>query len=158
MARQSLQLIDALRATAARLQSSNLYEWGHMGACNCGYLAQEITKLRKDEIHSRAMQRHGDWNEQLNDYCPTSGLPMDDLISGLLAAGLDIDDLKHLERLSDPSILQSLPTERRNLAHNVKNDVIYYILVWAALLETQMLHAVTLPSLAYTAVEPVPAR
>jgi hypothetical protein len=34
-----------------------------MGACNCGFLAQEITHLRKAEIHSRAMQSTGDWNE-----------------------------------------------------------------------------------------------
>jgi len=145
MARSSLQLIDALRATALKLYDSNLYQWGHMGACNCGFLAQEITHLRKEEIHSRAMQRHGDWNEQLNDYCPTSGLPMDDLISELLAFGFDIDDLKHLERLSDPKVLQTLVPNTRNLTRNIKADVVLYINAWADLLEGQLLNDIQLP-------------
>jgi len=131
MARPSLQLIHTLRATALNLQNSNLYQWGHMGACNCGFLAQEITHLRKEEIHTRAMQRYGDWNEQLNDYCPTSGLAMDDLISELLAVGFDIDDLKKLERLSDAKVLQSLTPDKRNLTRNIKADVVLYINTWA---------------------------
>jgi hypothetical protein len=85
MARVTIELIQILRNTAHTLAQSRSYQWGHMGACNCGFLAQEITRLRKDEIHSRAMQRYGDWAEQLNDYCPTSGLPMDALISEMLA-------------------------------------------------------------------------
>jgi hypothetical protein len=153
MARSSLQLIDALRATARKLNDSNLYQWGHMGACNCGFLAQEITRLRKEEIHTRAMQRHGDWNEQLNDYCPTSGLPMDDLISELLAFGFDIDDLKHLERLSDPKVLQTLAPDTRNLTRNIKADVVLYINTWADLLEAQLLNNIqlTIPN------EPMPS-
>lgn len=156
MARQSLHIIDALRATASRLQHSNQYQWGHMGACNCGFLAQQITNLRKEEIHARAMQQHGDWNEQLNDYCPTSGLLMDELIAELLNFGFDIDDLKHLERLSDPRVLQALPPEQRNLAHNAKADVIQYINTWANLLETQLLQHITLP--VWTAHAPSPIR
>ncbi len=144
MARSSLQLIDALRATALKLHGSNLYQWGHMGACNCGFLAQEITHLRKEEIHTRAMQSHGDWNEQLNDYCPTSGLPMDDLISELLVFGFDIDDLKHLERLSAPKVLQTLTPDKRNLTRNIKADVVLYINTWADLLEAELLNDVQL--------------
>jgi len=154
MARQSLQLIDALRATADKLQHSSQYQWGHMGACNCGFLAQHITHLRKEEIHARAMQRYGDWNEQLNDYCPTSGLPMDDLITELLNFGFDIDDLKHLERLSDPRVLQTLPPKQRNLERNAKADVIRYINTWANLLEIQLLHHITLPAWPTHALSP----
>jgi hypothetical protein len=100
MARVSTHVIEALRNTTAKLEQSNEYQWGHMGSCNCGFLAQEVTHLSKKEIHTRAMMQHGDWSEQLNDYCPTSGLPMDDVISELIAFGFDSDDLKHLERLS----------------------------------------------------------
>jgi hypothetical protein len=67
MAKASLELIEALRKTANKLTNSNNYQWGHMGACNCGFLAQEVTQFRKEEIHARAMQRYGDWSEQLND-------------------------------------------------------------------------------------------
>lgn len=73
MARASFEIIQALRNTAQTISKSTTYQWGHMGLCNCGFLAQEITHLRKEQIHTRAMQRHGDWTEQLNDYCFTSG-------------------------------------------------------------------------------------
>ena len=145
MARASVQLIEALRKTAKTLSISNTYQWGHMGSCNCGFLAQEITQQRKDEIHAKAMERYGDWSEQLNDYCPTSGLRFDDLVSELLAIGFDVDDLKHLERLSDGAVLRSLPFEKRNLQHNKKADVITYLLAWADLLETSLLASITLP-------------
>jgi len=146
MARISLQLISAIRAAAQKLEESSSYEWGHMGACNCGFLAQQVTKLSKAEIHRRAMQGHGDWTEQLNDYCSTSGLPMDDLISELLAFGFDADELKHLERLSDKNVLQQLPINQRNLKHNVKADAVKYMRTWASYLEESLLERIKLPS------------
>jgi hypothetical protein len=144
MARASLSLIDALRKTAARLEERTDYQWGHMGSCNCGFLAQEITKLKKEEIHARAMQRYGDWNEQLNDYCPTSGLAMDDLISEMLLAGFDADDLKHLEKLSDPFVLRTMSLEQRNLKHNNKDHVIRYLNAWANRLENELVNDIKL--------------
>jgi len=63
MARPTPELIDALRRTARKLENGAPYQWGHMGGCNCGNLAQEITKLSKDQIHAYAMQRYGDWND-----------------------------------------------------------------------------------------------
>lgn len=103
-----------------------------MGACNCGNLGQELTRLTKGEIHQYAMARHGDWNEQLLDYCPTSGYPMDLMISKMLQFGLSLEDLRHLERLSDQEILRAIPFEKRNqLNHNKKEDVILYMQTWA---------------------------
>lgn len=147
MAKISTEVIHALRNTAKRIENSPDYQWGHMGACNCGFLAQEITALSKSEIHTRAMERYGDWNEQLNDYCPTSGLRMDDLISDLLAFGFDISDLKHLEKLSDPRVLRQLPVEKRYLHHNIKSDVILYLKTMAQNLEDQLLERIKLPQL-----------
>lgn len=135
MAKPTLALIDALRHTARHLEAATQYQWGHMGACNCGFLAQEVTKLTKKEIHARAMAGHGDWNEQLNDYCPTSGLPMDELITELLDFGFDADDLRHLERLDDREVLEMFPLEGRHLKHNLKRDVVKYLHAWADLLE-----------------------
>lgn len=146
MAKASVELIEALRKTANKLSNSTNYQWGHMGACNCGFLAQEVTQFRKEEIHARAMQRYGDWSEQLNDYCPTSGLPFDELISELIAFGFDSEDLKNLERLSDGTVLRALPIEQRNLAHNKKADVILYLNTWADQLEKQLIENIKLPA------------
>lgn len=147
MAKSSAEVILALRNTARTLEQSNDYQWGHMGACNCGFLAQEITTLNKSEIHNRAMERHGDWNDQLNDYCPTSGLRMDHLISELLEFGFDIDDLKHLERLSDPKVLRQLPVDKRFLSHNSKSDVVLYLRTMANLLEMELVERIALPKI-----------
>lgn len=137
MARLLPDIPTILRTTAARLRASDDYQWGHMGLCNCGFLCQQVTRLNKAEIHRRALQRPGDWSEQLNDYCPTSGLPFDDAVSALLDTGFDIDDLKHLERLSDPEILSHVEPGRK-LSHNIKQDVIYYLDAWAALMEVKL--------------------
>jgi hypothetical protein len=135
MAIANPELISALEKTIFKLSNGSPYQWGHMGACNCGNLAQELTKLEKSEIHKYAMERYGDWNQQLVDFCPTSGYPMDLMISKMLEFGLTIDDLSHLERLSDPKILSAMPFERRNsLSKNSKEDVIYYMKTWAELL------------------------
>lgn len=152
MARISPSLIESIRKAAANLEKNSAYQWGHMGLCNCGFLAQEVTKLTKTEIHQRAMASHGDWTEQLNDYCPSSGLPLDAVIDQLVAFGFDTDDLKHLERLSDPAVLGRLPLTKRNLRHNVKTDVILYFKTWIALLEDEWTKSVSLPVL-HTEVE-----
>jgi len=145
MAKVIPSVIEALRNTTKSLEKSTDYQWGHMGSCNCGFLAREITRLNKGLIHSFAMQRCGDWSEQLRDYCPTSGLPMDDLISVLIGSGFDVDDLIHLERLSDSQILRARPCNA-TLRHNVKHDVIEYLNAWIVLLEEKLLSEINLPA------------
>lgn len=140
MANPNPELIAAIEKTVSKLKNGSPYQWGHMGACNCGNLAQELTKLEKGEIHSYAMQRHGDWNEQLIDYCPTSGYPMDLMITRMLDFGLTTSDLAHLERLSDPIVLAEMSIEKRNsLSKNKKEDVIFYMITWSKLLRKNWL-------------------
>lgn len=140
MAKESPELIAAIRRSAQKLHTNTQYQWGHMGNCNCGHLAQEITQLSKKEIHSRALRsRSGDWNEQLIDYCPNSGLPLDEVISEMLAAGLDSQDLMQLEKLSNPEILLRLPEAGNNLQYNKKEHVLLYMDTWADLLEEKWL-------------------
>ncbi|RIV22147.1 hypothetical protein DYU11_13985 [Fibrisoma montanum] len=148
MARPNPDLINALRRTAKKLKEGAPYQWGHMGGCNCGNLAQELTKLSKDQIHTYAMQRYGDWNEQVDDYCQTSSLPIDIIINEMLNAGLMLEDLKHLEKLSDKQVLARFPVEKRlALKHNVRDDVVAYMYEWANLLEERLLEKIQLPVL-----------
>ena len=147
MPKASVDLIVAIRTTADKIFSSRKYQWGHMGYCNCGLLAQEITRITPSEIHQWALDKPGDWNEQCNLYCPTSGLPMDTLITRLLNYGLDIDDLKNLENLSDWKVLQQLPQANRYLRRNNREDVGLYLRTWASLLEEQLLSEIILPPL-----------
>lgn len=141
MAKASRFLIEALERTAARLSTPEVaYQWGHMGLCNCGHLAQEVTHYSKAEIHAYAMQtRLGDWADQVSAFCPGSGMPMDLVIESMLRAGFSASDLKHLERLADPQVLALVDWERRQtLRHNVREDVICYLQAWAELLRGQL--------------------
>lgn len=138
MARPSLVLIDALRATVARLVAGSAYQWGHHGQCNCGHLVQTVCKLPPGRIHQLALERDGDWEALANAYCPTSGLLIDDVISELIALGLTTDDLAHLEKLDDAEVLAALPGGHRWLRRNDRDDLVAYLAAWADLLEAQL--------------------
>jgi hypothetical protein len=138
MARATVELVRALRITANRLRTDTRYQWGHMGMCNCGHLAQTITGAGRAEIHRAAMVREGDWEQQADDYCPTSGFRIDDLIDQLLAIGVHISDIGNLEKLRDRAVLARLPAERRHLRRNRRDDVILYMETWADLLAEQL--------------------
>ena len=145
--RVSLPLIQALRDTGRRLATEAPYQWGHMGSCNCGHLAQTVTRLTKAEIHTQAMQRYGDWERQLVDYCPTSGLPFDQTIDEMMALGFSREDLTALEKLDDHTVRAAIPFERRNaLRHNQRDDVVLYLRTWADLLEQRLLATLPLPA------------
>jgi len=115
MAIPNPELINALRATVRKLGSSDNYQWGHMGSCNCGHLAQELTHFSKAEIHAFAMERYGDWSQQVKDFCFDSKLPIDFIIQTMLNAGLTKSDIRHLERLSDYKIINTLSENDREL-------------------------------------------
>lgn len=147
MAKPTVNLINALRKAAAKIENGDNYQWGHMGSCNCGHLAQEITNLNKAEIHQYAMRRYGDWTEQSQDYCDNSGMTFDLIISEMLKVGMEIEDIRHLEKLSDKQVLRRFTLAERNLKHNVKKDVVKYMLEWANLLEEQLLEKISLAEL-----------
>jgi hypothetical protein len=144
MATSSTKIITALRKTASQLENGNRYEWGHMGSCNCGNLAQTITSFSRAEIQKYALQKRGDWSEQLIDYCPTSGYPMDLIIEKMIDFGFTSQDLRHLEWLSDTAILSK--TGVTFLNRNIKSDTILYLKTWANLLEDQLIESIELPS------------
>ena len=129
-------LEDALRVTARRIEKGDRYQWTHMGACNCGHLAQTVTLSSPREIHEMALMRAGDWSEQTREYCPTSGLPIDHVIESLLQLGATLGELRDLERLSNERILKRIPVERRReLSFRNPKDVALYMRTWATLLD-----------------------
>ena len=132
MARANRDLISALRQTAQRLVSDVSYQWGHMGMCNCGHLAQSITGLASAEIHSSALIREGDWEQQANDYCPTSGNLIDVVLATMFDLGLTRSDIRNLEKLADLDVLRRAG---RHLRFNNRDDVVLYMRTWADLLE-----------------------
>ena len=139
MARPSRKLIDALRKTIIMLRNSQRYAWGHMGHCNCGFLAQTITELSPKEIHQMALSSRGnDWAERAIDYCPDSGYPIDHIIAQMLELGLSQEDIVSLEKLNDGRVLERLPEGQKYLRRNHKEDVLLYFETWADLLEEKL--------------------
>jgi len=136
MARPTLELVQALRATATRLRGGASYKWSHFGQCNCGHLAQTVTQLSPEEVYRAAFVRAGDWGEQAREFCPSSGYPIDFVLQRLFELGLEPDDVQHLERLSDDRVLKRLGL--LSLAHNRREDVVRYLDGWAALLEDSL--------------------
>jgi hypothetical protein len=127
------KLITAIRSAADSILKGENYQWGHMGSCNCGHLAQQLTEKSKEEIHRYAMEKHGDWAEQVLDFCPTSGMSMDWLISELTSCGLTTRDLIDLERLTNEEVLKKAGVT--HLEKNKKEDVVLYMETWASCLE-----------------------
>jgi hypothetical protein len=140
MAYARLELIAALRSTAARIEGGATFRWTHMGACTCGHLAQTLTALTPAEIHRRALERRGDWSEQADDVCGASGLPIDEVHRAMLEAGLELRDIAELERLSGPEVLRTFPVEERQLDHRDPAHVVRYLRAFADLLEARLVH------------------
>lgn len=154
MARASLDLVRALDATATLVASSATYKWSSFGQCNCGHLAQVITGLGGAAIQRAAFGGSGDWGAQAREVhlhrtvyraaedepeierCAVTGWTMDRIVGALFAAGLDHDDLGHLERLSDPRVLARIdggaPT------HHRREDVVRYLRAFADLLRAEL--------------------
>jgi hypothetical protein len=149
MAKASITVIEALRTTAQNLENNPNYMWGHMGACNCGHLAQVVTKRTKAEIHAIAMQGSGDWNEQVNHYCGETKMPLDLIIFELMSFGFSSEDLKNLEKLSDGEVLNKIGSKKFDLKHNRKEDVVVYLKAWANHLEEILLDEVKIPNFAF---------
>lgn len=138
MATANIRLIGAIEESIIRIEAGADYQWGHMGMCNCGHLAQALTSRSKAEIHAAALRRAGDWGQQAVEYCPSSGLPIDDIISEMLEAGLTLDDIDYLERLNDPKVLARLPLSERWMRRNDREHLVRYLRTWRELLVEEL--------------------
>lgn len=149
MAIPNTVLIEALEDTATRLESGAAYSWSHMGRCNCGHLAQTVTRLQPRDIHRRALRGEGSWTEQsehYTPYCPVTGNPLDGVIDRLIEVGLNTNDIQRLEHLSDPKVLKRLPGGFRHLQRNRREDLILYLRTWAECLRAQLPQTTVSPS------------
>lgn len=138
MAQARPTLIEALRATAQRLQEGADYAWGNHGACNCGNLLQVMTSMTKTEILRLAHTGIGEWTELAEEYCPVSNLPADRLVGELMKQGLTPSDVHHIEYLDDRQVLDRLPGGFRWLQRNQREDVVLYMNTMADMLQERL--------------------
>lgn len=139
MARANIELVNALRRTAERLDNGAHYEWGNPAACNCGHLARTVTELSQAELLGYARERQAEWGEIVVDSCPTSGMPIDWVIDRLVQLGLSHGDLAKLEDLEHSEVLERIPLERRRkLRRHRREDVVLYLRTWADVLAERL--------------------
>ena len=132
--RQPSRLAVALRLTAERIAAGAPYQWGHMGQCNCGHLAQTVTQRSAAQIHRSAIDANtGEWSEHLNDYCGATGALIDDVTRALLDFGFGARELQHLEYLSDHGVLARLGVS--SLVRSEREDAVRYLRAWADLVD-----------------------
>lgn len=132
-------LINALRETARRLREGAPYAWGHHGQCNCGNLAQVVTRFSAADIQRYACSGAGEWTELAKEHCTVTCLPVDLLVHALLDIGLTPTDIHHLEYLSDKATLRYLPGGFRWLRRNCREDAVAYFEAFADRLENNLL-------------------
>ena len=142
MAKPTLELIAALRETAARLRNGAHYAWGHHGACNCGNLVQVVTNFSKEEILRYAHTSTGEWTEMAVEFCPLTNVPLTLVIKSLEGIGLTPTDIHNIEYLADKAVLRNLPGGFRWLKRNKKEDAIAYFEAFAGLLEEKLIETI----------------
>lgn len=142
MANPTIELISALRKTATRLRNGASYAWGNHGSCNCGNLLQVVTQFNEKEILRFAHTGFGEWTELAEEYCPTSNVPINYLLTKLQELGLTPTDIHNLEYLDNKDVLELLPGGFRWLKRNIREDVIVYFETYANLLEDELLHKI----------------
>ena len=139
MANPTIQLIEALRLTAANLYNGSYHSWGHHGACNCGNLVQSVTKFTKEEVLRYAHTGTGEWTELAEEFCPITNAPLKLIFNKLEEIGLTPTDIHHIEYLSDKEVLNNLPDGFRWLKRNSKEDAIAYFETFANVLEDKLI-------------------
>jgi len=127
-----------LRETADRIATGADYRWSHFGRCNCGHLVQTITRLSPAEIHEACSRELTEWSEIPEDYCAGTGLRLEYLLDRLRELGLDREDMRHIEDLSDTQVLRALPGGHRWLQRHERADVVAYFLAFADVLEARL--------------------
>lgn len=142
MAYPTIELVTALRETAARLSKGADYAWGDHGKCNCGNLLQVVTHLSAEEVLRYAHSGTGEWTELAEEYCGITAAPVSLLIRKLEEFGLTPTDIHNIEYLEDREVLQRLPEGFRWLSRNVREDVILYFETFAKMLEEKLSPAV----------------
>ena len=135
-----LNLTSRIARAAGDIQGANVLEVGPGpgGLPDCPHLA-ELAGLGAMGYHGRLSTPGQGARVRLNTiYTNASNLPLDHIITTMLEAGLELHDINHLERLNDPAVLLRLPKERKWLKRNSREDAIFYMKEWCALLEDQL--------------------
>ena len=130
--------MNALKQTARDLKNGCRYEWGHMGRCNAGCVVQNLTGKTDSQVAEMVGFELDEWSEHAKTYCNQSNTDVDELFALLKRYGFGYQDMIHIEYLSDPKVLKTMPEYGNRLKKNNPNDVGNYLLAFAKYLEREL--------------------
>lgn len=131
MARPTLELIEALRNTADKIESGEWeFKWLNSESCNCGLLVRSIL--------GEPVSINGSWNSALNYpeatcFFTETGMKNEEIFSKLRSVGLTDTDLRGLELFEHSEVLER--AEAEDLYYEDPEDVVIYMRTWADILE-----------------------
>jgi len=119
---KKVTLVEALTIVVTALKNDTIYyKWKDTNTCNCGLVAQAVTRTNKDELDELYLQPIASpiqvknkskfsptWSDMVAEYCPLTKEPVTEIFKKLFDAGMTREDIGHLEYLSDPEILEKI--------------------------------------------------
>jgi len=133
----SHKLVRAFRKVARILKTTpEVYWYPGAARCNCGILAQVLLNRTEESIQELLEDVYdrdswvGSWlgmTTRESDYCKRTGLPVATIFKELLAHGLSLKDLAHLEHNevgihSASSELEFFLSEANKMANRLASD------------------------------------
>ena len=138
---------EALREAARRIEVGEVrYDWSRMYSCNCGVLAQVVSKATVREVRrqtrSGAKPFFGVWNDWQKPgfaLCPISKIPVGTIFHDLLSVGFSPADVGNLEICADPAVRARVRAEGDGdfFDYAEPHAVVLYMRAWADLLDEQ---------------------
>ena len=162
-------LIVGLKKAIYALQKNTVfYDWSNQASCNCGIVAQALTNLSPQEVDAGFFKIRGlyqtlstqgkfvehTWREGVRQTCSGTGKSNVEILQLLFNAGLQPEDIIHLEYLENPAILaesgidvtaktykeESIPKAISKIAvpyYAQKKNLILYLQAWIRILEKE---------------------
>ncbi len=136
------ELIEALQGAIHQLKTRpESYNWSNAEKCNCGILAQHVTGAGQEGVSRMLFEGdvYGSYCGMLDDSkaCPTTGMPLGEIFEKMWSVGLVPDDLRDLEFLDNPIIMQEAGFYKYHLDHNKIIAVVAYMEAWVRILQRE---------------------
>jgi hypothetical protein len=149
MAKPTFQLVQALRDTADSIeQGTSRYSWRYTSRCNCGLLAQRLASVTEFQLNQMLAFMepkygpHTTWSylarRNISFWRGRSDSP---IFCDMVKAGLTRADLRQLERLSNPKIIDRMEycyVDEDLPFYICSENVASYMRAWAKMLEEQL--------------------
>lgn len=112
-------------------------DWGEQAAAR-QRKQKKVVPMVAPDYGDRIALDEGAWEPENIGACSATGNTLDFIFNELEKVGLSADDIRNLERLSDPQVRRRLGTNTVDYPHYKRENVIAYLRAWADELESKL--------------------